>query len=347
MGIIFNTLESTMKFRNRQVMKKLGIGGYSGQNHYYRLFGNKIKKPLPFVLFSKMMAVAELAVLVPANLGVKGTKKVSNQIHKNKPNVSEKTKKRFLGGLINAGIVAGKMYVKKATGYSDAKRGAKLALLGAKAGRKVSYFTKPLIGSGISLLGNLTKNIARSFKQDAQKTQMNANGNYTPNDENYLPSRSTYKKKKKQNPDLTADEILQNQTNSDSEADSKDTEMQEPNTKENEMQESETAEDEIHQSNRADRANIEQDTENSANEASKSNNKESDVIQEENQKEPELTHEELVELEKSKMINPNIYIEHLDVKSIDLVLEDFDSIYSGKNKQSKKALSILEKIKNR
>lgn len=336
MGIILNTLESTMKYRNRQVMKKLGVGGYSGQNQYYRLFGNKIKKPLPIVFLSKAMAVAELAVLVPANIGVKGTKKVNTQIQKNKPKVSKGTKKKLFNKLLSASIFAGELYVKKATGYSDAKRGAKLAVTGAKVGRRISYFAMPIIGSGISLFGNVTKNIARSIQKNTQKKQMNASGKHTPNDENYIPSRSEYKKMKKQHPDLTPDELLQNQPIQDEEQPVQSVEEEPIQAVEEDYTE------EPENITRTGRTATDSKIENV------STNPMQEVIDNlEGNNEIELTPEELVELEKSKMINPNIYVEHLNTEIIDNILDDFDSIYTGENNQSKEAMEILEQIKNR
>lgn len=315
MGLLGNVVDGTLNYRKKQVQKKLGVGGYSGQDKHYRFLGKRIKKPLILRGISKTLAVAELCLIVPASLGVKGVKGVAKAV----------PSKKIVGATAGLGMTLGGMYLKQASGYNDAKRTANLSMQGARLGTRVARTLLPLVSSGVGLLGKLAKNGISATATGIQNSKKEAKEKSKPKS-----NRQYYKEMKKINPDITPEDFSDNKEEYRKEVDKKfenNAENKSPST-DTEVKDRESLATQQQQVENARPKNM------------------SDFIDDLVEKEPETIFD-LADIEKKKMLNPNIYIIPISDNKLDNTLNKLSDIVDVKKDFHKEVEFILSDIQQK
>lgn len=320
MGIMYNVLNKMVQKRRSKVVRNVSFQGS----------GSAPKK-----IARAGLSLVELTVLIPTAVGLKvanraskKSKKVAKEGAKIATTGKSSSKTANLFGRIGKRI--GMAYMKQATGYNDLKRSQKATKLGLQATKGAYGLTKPLLNKSLGLfvaLGtSFTSAVLEHKINKLQTKKLEAIRNEKLN-------RASYQELKNQFPEKSQEELAMIQKEI-SKKEQEEIENQIQNLEEEYDRKINNDED-IQKEIIKDRArNTEKiydgEYKNLLNERNAVLSDESNL-------------EAIFESEKSKMFNPNLYLESKRLDKFDTVFSEINSVFNEeKTNNLLKELKVIE-----
>lgn len=262
-------------------------------------------------------SLIELAFLVPTSVGLKVANKSKNNAKKvakegTKIATTGKSSSKPLNFLTRISTKIGTMYVKQATGYNDFKRGQRASKMGIKASKGAYNVTKPLLNKSLNVFIALGTSFTSAImehkmsKLHEKKAKAKAKEKLNRND---------YQQLKNQYPDSSYEELQRIQK--ENAIDEQNKISKDIQNLEKEYNEKFNNEDNLHREVIQEKAKI--------NKIEKSQY--SNLVSEDKEK----SLEDIMNVERSKMFNKNLYLESKRLTKFDESFSKCDKILEENN----------------